>query len=47
MIYVREGGATVRAGGQAATLAANSAWHGAVGCEVAAGRTARRCSAGS
>jgi quercetin dioxygenase-like cupin family protein len=37
VIYVREGGATVRAGGQAATLAANSAWHGAVGCEVAAG----------
>ena len=37
VIYVREGDATVRAGGQAATLAANSAWHGAVGCEVAAG----------
>jgi len=37
VIYVREGGATVRAGGQAATLAANSAWHGAVGCAVAAG----------
>ena len=37
VIYVREGGATIRAGGQAATLAANSAWHGAVGCEVAAG----------
>lgn len=37
VIYVREGGATIRAGRQAATLAANSAWHGAVGCEVAAG----------
>jgi len=37
VIYVREGGATIRAGGQAATLAAMSAWHGAVGCEVAAG----------
>ena len=37
VIYVREGGATIRAGGQAATLAANSAWHGAVGCEVSAG----------
>jgi hypothetical protein len=37
VIYVREGDATVRAGGQAATLAANSAWHGAAGCEVAAG----------
>jgi quercetin dioxygenase-like cupin family protein len=37
VIYVREGDATIRAGGQAATLAANSAWHGAVGCEVAAG----------
>ena len=37
VVYVREGGATVRAGGQAATLAANSAWHGAVGCEVVAG----------
>src|SRR5262245_39695646 len=37
VIYVREGAATVRAGGQAATLAANSAWHGAVGCEVTAG----------
>jgi quercetin dioxygenase-like cupin family protein len=37
VIYVRAGDATVRAGGQAATLAANSAWHGAVGCEVTAG----------
>jgi len=37
IVYVREGDATIRAGGQAATLAANSAWHGAVGCEVAAG----------
>lgn len=36
-IYVREGAATIRAAGQAATLAANSAWHGAVACEVAAG----------
>jgi quercetin dioxygenase-like cupin family protein len=37
VIYVRGGGATIRAGGQAATLAANSAWHGAGGCEVVAG----------
>jgi quercetin dioxygenase-like cupin family protein len=37
VIYVREGDATIRAAGQAATLAANSAWHGAVACEVAAG----------
>lgn len=37
VIYVREGDATVRAGGQAAALAANSAWHGAVACEVVAG----------
>jgi hypothetical protein len=37
VIYVREGGATVRAGGQAATLVANSAWHGAIGCDVTAG----------
>lgn len=36
-IYVREGAATIRAAGQAATLAANSAWHGAAACEVAAG----------
>jgi quercetin dioxygenase-like cupin family protein len=37
VIYVRGGVATVRAGGQAATLGANGAWHGADGCEVAAG----------
>jgi quercetin dioxygenase-like cupin family protein len=37
VVYVREGAATIRAGGQAATLAGNSAWHGAVGCEVVAG----------
>jgi quercetin dioxygenase-like cupin family protein len=37
VIYVREGDATIRAAGQAATLAANSAWHGVVACEVAAG----------
>jgi quercetin dioxygenase-like cupin family protein len=37
IVYVREGDATVRAGGQAAALAPNSAWHGAVGCEVIAG----------
>jgi quercetin dioxygenase-like cupin family protein len=37
VIYVRDGAATIRAGGQAATLAPNSAWHGAVGCEAAAG----------
>ncbi len=36
-IYVREGDATIRAGGQTATLAPNSAWHGAVACEVTAG----------
>lgn len=39
VIYVRDGDATLRAAGQAATLAANSAWHGAVRCEVAAGNT--------
>jgi quercetin dioxygenase-like cupin family protein len=37
VVYVREGAATIRAGGQVATLAANSAWHGAAGCEVVAG----------
>jgi hypothetical protein len=37
IVYVREGAATIRAGGQAATLAPNSAWHGALGCEVTAG----------
>jgi len=37
VIYVREGDATIRAAGQAVTLAANSAWHGAVACEVTAG----------
>jgi quercetin dioxygenase-like cupin family protein len=37
VVYVREGGATIRAGGQAATLAANSAWQGAIGCEVTTG----------
>lgn len=37
VVYVREGDATIRAGGQAATLAANNAWHGAVACEVTAG----------
>jgi quercetin dioxygenase-like cupin family protein len=37
VIYVRAGGATVRANGQAATLAPNSAWHGAIDCEVTAG----------
>jgi quercetin dioxygenase-like cupin family protein len=37
VIYVRIGGATVRAAGQAATLASNSGWNGAVACEVAAG----------
>ncbi len=37
VVYVREGGATLRAAGQTATLAANSAWHGAVGCEIVAG----------
>jgi quercetin dioxygenase-like cupin family protein len=36
-IYVREGDATIRADSQAATLAANSGWHGAVACEVTAG----------
>lgn len=36
VIYVREGDATIRAAGQAVTLAANSAWHGAVACEVTA-----------
>jgi quercetin dioxygenase-like cupin family protein len=37
VVYVRDGDATLRAAGQAATLAANSAWHGAVACEVRAG----------
>jgi hypothetical protein len=37
VIYVREGAATIRAGAQTAALAPNSAWHGALGCEVAAG----------
>lgn len=37
VIYVREGDATIRAAGQAATLAANGAWHGTVACEVSAG----------
>ncbi len=36
-IYVREGDATIRAAGQTATLAVNSAWHGTVACAVAAG----------
>jgi quercetin dioxygenase-like cupin family protein len=36
-IYVREGVATVRAAGQAATLAANGGWFGAIACEVTAG----------
>jgi quercetin dioxygenase-like cupin family protein len=36
-IYVREGDATIRAAGQAATLATNCAWHGAVACAVTAG----------
>jgi quercetin dioxygenase-like cupin family protein len=38
VIYVREGDATIRAAGQTATLAADSAWHGAVACEVSAGK---------
>jgi len=37
VIYVREGNATIRAAGQAAALAANSAWHGGVACAVSAG----------
>jgi len=37
VVYVREGDATIRAAGQAATLAANSAWHGAVPCEITGG----------
>ncbi len=37
VIYVRAGDATIRSGGQVAALAGNSAWHGAAGCEVAAG----------
>jgi quercetin dioxygenase-like cupin family protein len=36
-IYVREGDATIRAAGQAATLGVNSAWHGGVACAVTAG----------
>ena len=37
VIYVREGDATLRAAGRAVTLAANSAWHGTVACEVSGG----------
>ena len=37
VIYVRDGDATIRAAGQTATLAANSAWHSATACEVSAG----------
>jgi quercetin dioxygenase-like cupin family protein len=37
VIYVRDGDAIVRAGGQAAGLAANSAWHGRDAVTVAAG----------
>jgi quercetin dioxygenase-like cupin family protein len=37
VIYVREGDATIRTAGQAVTLAANSAWQGAVACEASAG----------
>ena len=37
VIYVREGDAIVRAGGQAAGLAANSAWHGRDAVTVTAG----------
>src|SRR5262245_14887301 len=37
VIYVREGDAQVRAGGQAAGLAADSAWHGAAPVTVSAG----------
>jgi quercetin dioxygenase-like cupin family protein len=37
VVYVREGDATIRAGGQVASLAANGAWHGTAACEVVAG----------
>lgn len=37
VIYVWQGSLTLRAAGQAATLAANSAWHGTVAAELAAG----------
>jgi quercetin dioxygenase-like cupin family protein len=37
VLYLREGDAIVRAGAQAAGLAANSAWHGAGEVELAAG----------
>jgi len=37
VIYVREGQVYVRARGQCAALGANSAWHGAVACELDAG----------
>ena len=39
VVYVREGAATVRAAGQVATLAPNSAWHGAGECAVRPGAT--------
>jgi hypothetical protein len=37
VVYVREGDAIVRAGGQAAGLAANSAWHGSSAATLTAG----------
>jgi quercetin dioxygenase-like cupin family protein len=37
VVYVREGAATIRAAGQVATLAANSAWQGAGPCEIVGG----------
>ncbi len=37
VVYVREGDAILRAGGQAAGLAANSAWHGSGAAAVTAG----------
>jgi quercetin dioxygenase-like cupin family protein len=37
VVYVREGAATIRSGGQVATVASNSAWFGTDACEITAG----------
>lgn len=37
VVYVRDGVATFRAGGQVASMAANSAWFGTDACEITAG----------
>ncbi|MSQ20597.1 MAG: hypothetical protein EXR39_13820 [Betaproteobacteria bacterium] len=37
VVYVRDGAATFRAGGQVATMVANGAWFGTDACEITAG----------